>query len=77
MLQPQITTAAHDTATPTPAARLEQARRRVRVALNAADEGEPSFDTLEAISRALVAANSDLEAVAVDFDTRPRSEVAR
>ncbi len=51
---------------PTAADKLEQA-------LRAADEGEPTFATLEAISRSLVAANSDLEAVAVDFDTRPRA----
>jgi hypothetical protein len=54
--------------TPTPSDKLESARTRVRFALCCADEGEPTFDTLEAISRALVAATSDLERVQVDLD---------
>lgn len=57
----------------TPAARLEQARRRVSQALRAADEGALTVETADAISRALVDAQGDLEAVAVEFDTRPRA----
>ena len=34
-----------------------------------ADEDEPTFDTLDAISRALVAATSELETLAIDLDT--------
>jgi hypothetical protein len=54
---------------PTLTDRLENARTRVRFALCAADEGEPTFDTLDAISRALVAATSELETLAIDLDT--------
>ncbi len=54
---------------PTASDRLESARTRVRFALCEADEGEPTFDTLDAISRALVAAQSELERVAIDLDT--------
>jgi hypothetical protein len=53
---------------PTPSDKLESARTRVRFALCCADDGEPTFDTLDAISRALVAATSDLERVQVDLD---------
>ncbi len=49
--------------------RLENARTRVRFALCAADEGEPTFDTLDAISRALVAATSELETLAIELET--------
>jgi hypothetical protein len=54
---------------PTATQRLESARTRVRFALCCADEGEPTFDTLDAISRALVAATSELETLAIDLDT--------
>jgi hypothetical protein len=43
---------------PTATQRLESARARVRFALCCADDDEPTFDTLDAISRALVAATS-------------------
>ncbi len=52
----------------TPVDKLESARTRVRFALCCADDGEPTFDTLEAISRALVAASSELETLAVELD---------
>jgi len=54
---------------PTTAQRLENARQRVRFALCAADDGEPTYDTLDAISRALVAATSELETLAIELDT--------
>ncbi len=63
-----ITTHAPLPRTPTPSDKLESARTRVRFALACADDGEPTFDTLDAISRALVAATSDLERVQVDLD---------
>ncbi len=52
----------------TPVDKLESARTRVRFALCCADDGEPTFDTLDAISRALVAATSDLSQLAVELD---------
>jgi hypothetical protein len=52
----------------TTADRLENARTRVRFALCCADEGEATFVTLDAISRSLVAATSELERVAIDLD---------
>ncbi len=58
----------------TTADRLENARQRVRFALLSADEGEPTFATLDAISRALVAATSELETLAIDLDTPARNE---
>jgi hypothetical protein len=61
---------------PTPADRLESARTRVRFALCCADDGEPSFDTLDAISRALVAATSELETLAIDLDTHQERKVS-
>ncbi len=51
------------------AKQLESVRCRVRFALGAADEGDPSFATLEDISRALVAATSELERIAVEVET--------
>jgi hypothetical protein len=51
------------------ARQLESVRCRVRFALCAADEGDPSFATLEDISRALVAATSELERIAVEVET--------
>jgi len=63
-----ITTHAPATLQPTATQRLESARTRVRFALCCADDGEPTFDTLDAISRALVAATSDSERVQVDLD---------
>jgi hypothetical protein len=65
------------TTTPQPAAtrpltasdRLESARTRVRFALCCADDGEPTFATLDAISRALVAATSELSQLAVELET--------
>jgi hypothetical protein len=70
-MQRRQTTTTHAplTRTPTIAGRLENARTRVRFALCCADEGEPTFDTLDAISRALVAANSELEIIAVEIET--------
>jgi hypothetical protein len=59
---------------PTAADRLENARCHVRRALCAADEGEPTFDTLDRISRALVAATSELERLAIDLDTHANLE---
>ena len=69
-MQRRQTTTTHAplTRTPTIAGRLENARTRVRFALCCADDGEPTFDTLDAISRALVGATSDLERVQVDLD---------
>ena len=52
----------------TPADRLETARQRVRFALCCADEDEATFATLDSISRALVAATSELEHVAIELD---------
>jgi hypothetical protein len=69
-----ITTHAPATLQPTRADRLESARTRVRFALCCADECEPTFDTLDAISRALVAATSELETLAIDLDTPARNE---
>jgi hypothetical protein len=54
--------------------RVENARTRVRFALCAADDGEPTFDTLDAISRALVAATSELERIAIDLHTHANLE---
>ena len=59
---------------PTATQRLESARTRVRFALCCADDGEPTFDTLDAISRALVAATSELETLAIQLDTHANSE---
>jgi hypothetical protein len=56
--------------------RLESARTRVRFALACADDGDVSVDTLDAISRALVAATSDLETLAIELDTH-RERMAR
>jgi hypothetical protein len=64
-----ITTHAPLPRTPTLADRLESARTRVRFALCCADSDEPTFDTLDAISRALVAATSELETLAVELET--------
>ena len=49
--------------------RLESIRSRVRFALCCADDGKPTFATLDEISRALVAAQSELERLAIDLDT--------
>ncbi len=54
---------------PTLTDRLESARTRVRFALCCADDGDVSVDTLDAISRALVAATSELETLAIQLDT--------
>ncbi len=48
---------------------LENARSRVRHALCCADDGKPTFATLDEISRALVAATSDLSALATELGT--------
>ncbi len=61
---------------PTPADRLENARQRVRFALCEASEGEATFDTLDAISRALTAAQRDLETVAIDLDTHANERMS-
>jgi len=53
---------------PTTGERLQNAQKQVRFALRRADEGEATFETLDEISRALIAANSDLEIVSVDLD---------
>lgn len=49
--------------------RLDNARKRVQNAIRRADEAEATFDTLDEISRALIAANSDLEIVSIELDT--------
>jgi hypothetical protein len=54
---------------PSVADRLENARSRVRFALCCADDGKPTFATLDEISRALVAATSDLSALAAELGT--------
>jgi hypothetical protein len=69
-----ITTPPPATRQPTATQRLESARTRVRFALCCADDGEPTFDTLDAISRALVAATSELETLAIQLDTHANSE---
>ena len=56
----------------TAADRLESVRARVRSALLAADEGQPTFATLDSISRSLVAATSDLGTLAVELETHTR-----
>jgi hypothetical protein len=53
---------------PTTAERLQNAQSRVKFALRRADEGEATFETLDEISRALIAANSDLEIVSIELD---------
>jgi hypothetical protein len=68
-LQP-ITTQPPATRPPTTADRLQTARQRVRLALQFADGGELTIETLDIISRALVAATSELERVAIELDTR-------
>ncbi len=75
-MQRRQTTTTHAplTRTPTPSDKLESARTRVRFALCCADSDEPTFDTLDAISRALVAATSELETLAIDLDTHANSE---
>ena len=62
---------------PTATQRLESARQRVRLALCCADEGEPTFATLDSISRALVAATSDLETLAIELDTHRERMMTR
>ncbi len=74
--QQTITTHAPATRQPTTTQRLESARTRVRFALCCADTSEPTFDTLDAISRALVAATSELETLAIELDTH-RERMAR
>jgi hypothetical protein len=64
-----ITTPPPATRQPTATQRLESARTRVRFALCCADSDEPTFATLDAISRALVAATSELETLAVELET--------
>ena len=66
-LQP-ITTQPPATRPPTASDRLENARRRVRFALQCADNGDASFDTLRDISHALVAAQSEFGRLAVELD---------
>ncbi len=75
-MQRRQTTTTHAPAKrpPTLADRLASARTRVRFALCCADDGEPTFDTLDAISRALVAATSELETLAIQLDTHANSE---
>ncbi len=53
---------------PTPAERLRNARSRVNFALQTAGESEPTFDTLDEIARALVAANRELETLEIDVE---------
>ena len=73
--QTQVTTTPPPaTRQPTATQRLESARARVRFALCCADTSEPTFDTLDAISRALVAATSELETLAIQLDTHATSE---
>jgi hypothetical protein len=69
-----ITTPPPATRPPSASDRLESARTRVRFALACADEGEPTYDNLDSISRALVAATSDLETLAIELDTHATSE---
>lgn len=70
-MQPQLITsaAAANPMRRTAADRLEHARRRVRFALGFADGGELTYETLDIISRALVAVTSELECVAIELDT--------
>jgi hypothetical protein len=74
MLHPQITTTRQTARTLTISDRLESARTRVRFALCCADSDAPTFDTLDAISRALVAATSDLSHLAADLNTHMNNE---
>ncbi len=52
---------------------LQSARARVRFALRCVDEGDVSVDTFDAVSRALVAATSELNRVAVELDVLLRN----
>ena len=52
--------------------RLESIRSRVHHALCCADDGKPTFATLDEISRALVAAKSDLARLAVELEPLTR-----
>ncbi len=69
----------HQTANPMrqTVTRLESAHLRVQSALEAADNAPASFETLEVISRALVAATSDLERVHIDLDALTNQERIR
>ncbi len=69
MLQSQLTTNHTTRRTVSAVERLENARARVRYALCCADDGKPTFATLDEISRALVAAQSDLSALAAELGT--------
>ncbi len=74
-LQTQVTTTPPPaTRQPTATQRLESARQRVRLALQFADDGELSYETLSIISRALVAATSELEHVSVELDAMTNRE---
>ncbi len=53
---------------PTPAERLQNARSRVNFALQTAGESEPTFDTLDEIARALVAASRELATLEIDVE---------
>ncbi len=53
---------------PNASERLRNARSRVNFALQTAGEGEPTFDTLDEIARALVAANRELETLEIDVE---------
>ena len=60
---------------PTPAERLRNARSRVNFALQTAGESEPTFDTLDEIARALVAANRELATLEIDVEALLRREL--
>jgi uncharacterized protein involved in exopolysaccharide biosynthesis len=53
---------------PNASARLRNARSHVKIALQTAGEGEPTFDTLDEIARSLVAANRELETLEIDVE---------
>jgi hypothetical protein len=53
---------------PNASERLHNARSHVPFALQTAAEGEPTFDTLDEIARALVAANRELETLEIDVE---------
>jgi len=62
-------------AEPTPAERLERARRRVRFALSeVASDSAPDCETLDDIAQALVLALREMEALQLTVAVRQRNE---
>ncbi|MGI8997631.1 MAG: hypothetical protein ACR2GW_13285 [Pyrinomonadaceae bacterium] len=60
---------------PTPAERLEQARRRVRFALSeVASDSAPDCETLDEIAQALVLALREMEALQITVAVMQRQE---